>query len=36
VLGTTTAMLAPTLRMLVQAKKLKKLGAGRGTRYFPQ
>lgn len=33
-LDTTTAMLAPTLRMLVQGKRLKKQGFGRGTRYF--
>lgn len=33
-LGVTTAMLAPTLRMLVQAKRLKKQGFGRGTKYF--
>jgi hypothetical protein len=33
-LGVTTAMLAPTLRMLVQGKKLRKQGFGRGTRYF--
>ena len=33
-LGTTTAMLAPTLRMLVQGRRLKKQGFGRGTRYF--
>jgi hypothetical protein len=33
-LDTTTAMLAPTLRMMVQGKQLKKRGVGRGTRYF--
>jgi hypothetical protein len=33
-LDTTTAMLAPTLRMLVQGKRLRKVGVGRGTRYF--
>ncbi|MEO7032878.1 MAG: hypothetical protein ABI548_03520 [Polyangiaceae bacterium] len=33
-LDVTTAMLAPTLRMLVQARQLKKQGFGRGTRYF--
>jgi hypothetical protein len=33
-LGVTTALLAPTLRMLVQGKQLKKVGFGRGTRYF--
>ena len=33
-LDTTTAMIAPTLRMLVQSRKLKKVGVGRGTRYF--
>ena len=33
-LGTTTAMLAPTLRMMVQGRRLKKQGFGRGTRYF--
>lgn len=32
--GATTALLAPTLRMLVQGKRLKKVGVGRGTRYF--
>lgn len=32
-LGVTTAILAPTLRMLVQAKRLCKQGVGRGTRY---
>lgn len=33
-LDVTTAMLAPALRMLVQARKLRKQGIGRGTRYF--
>jgi hypothetical protein len=33
-LDTTTAMIAPALRMLVQGKRLKKRGVGRGTRYF--
>lgn len=33
-LGVTTALLAPTLRMLVQGRKLRKQGFGRGTRYF--
>jgi hypothetical protein len=33
-LGVTTAMLAPTLRMLVQGQQLRKHGFGRGTRYF--
>jgi len=33
-LGVTTAMLAPTLRMLVQGRQLRKQGFGRGTRYF--
>ena len=33
-LDTTTAMLAPTLRMLVQGRQLRKQGFGRGTRYF--
>lgn len=33
-MGTTTAMLSPALRMLVHAKKLRKQGIGRGTRYF--
>lgn len=32
--GVTTALLAPVLRMLVQGKRLKKQGVGRGTRYF--
>lgn len=35
-LDTTTAMIAPTLRALVQGKKLSKRGVGRGTRYFPR
>jgi hypothetical protein len=33
-LGVTTALLAPTLRALVQGKQLRKQGVGRGTRYF--
>ena len=33
-LGVTTALLAPTLRMLVQGKQIRKQGFGRGTRYF--
>lgn len=33
-LGVTTALLAPTLRMLVQGRQLRKQGFGRGTRYF--
>ncbi|MEI9937280.1 MAG: hypothetical protein WDO69_08635 [Pseudomonadota bacterium] len=33
-LGVTTALLAPTLRALVQGRKLRKQGFGRGTRYF--
>jgi len=33
-LDTTTAMVAPALRMLVQGRQLKKVGVGRGTRYF--
>jgi hypothetical protein len=32
-LDTTTAMIAPALRALVQGKKLAKRGVGRGTRY---
>jgi hypothetical protein len=33
-LETTTAMVAPALRALVQGRKLAKRGVGRGTRYF--
>jgi hypothetical protein len=33
-LDTTTAMIAPTLRMLVQGRQLRKVGVGRGTRCF--
>ncbi|MEO7037389.1 MAG: hypothetical protein ABI548_25765 [Polyangiaceae bacterium] len=33
-LCTNTAMLAPTLRALVQGKRVRKQGVGRGTRYF--
>jgi hypothetical protein len=33
-LGVTTAMVGPTLRMLIQGKRLRKQGFGRGTRYF--
>jgi hypothetical protein len=32
-LDVTTAMLAPTLRMMVQGRQIKKQGVGRGTRY---
>ncbi|HWZ92557.1 MAG TPA: hypothetical protein VNW92_27010 [Polyangiaceae bacterium] len=33
-LDVTTAMVGPTLRMLVQGKQLRKQGFGRGTKYF--
>jgi hypothetical protein len=33
-LDTTTAMLGPVLREMVQGKTLQKRGVGRGTRYF--
>ncbi len=33
-LEVTTALLAPTLRMLIQGKQIRKQGLGRGTRYY--
>ncbi|MEO8901156.1 MAG: hypothetical protein ABI488_05735 [Polyangiaceae bacterium] len=35
-LGVTTALLSPALRGLVQGRRLRKQGFGRGTRYFPR